>query len=272
MGVSGSEAPDTAWRAATPPPPERQVTTEQRDRSGRRRRTGFPGGALPRAARHPGETEFLLEAHTRHQRQDRRGSGISGDCGPAACRWPPSSASGTATRRAGPRSSRWSSSWPRPRPSRSCWTATPATATSTTCGAWCAKLEQRDVAAVCIEDKLFPKANSFIDGRRQPLADIDEFCGKLKAGKDAQTDERFSIVARVEALIAGHGMAEALRRAEAYRARRRRRDPDPQRAEPRRGSADVHARMGRPGAGRDRADALLRDADGPCSGTPAAPW
>ena len=79
------------------------------------------------------------------------------------------------------------------------------------------KLEQRDVAAVCIEDKLFPKANSFIDGRHQSLADIDEFCGKLKAGKDAQTDDRFSIVARVEALIAGHGMAEALRRAEAYR-------------------------------------------------------
>ena len=79
------------------------------------------------------------------------------------------------------------------------------------------KLEQRGIAGVCIEDKQFPKTNSFIDGNRQPLAEIDEFCGKIKAGKDSQGDEQFSIVARVEALIAGWGMDEALRRAEAYR-------------------------------------------------------
>ncbi|MEO8631125.1 MAG: phosphoenolpyruvate mutase, partial [Betaproteobacteria bacterium] len=79
------------------------------------------------------------------------------------------------------------------------------------------KLEQRGIAGVCIEDKQFPKTNSFIDSERQPLADVDEFCGKIKAGKDSQSDEQFSIVARVEALIAGWGMDEALRRAEAYR-------------------------------------------------------
>jgi phosphoenolpyruvate phosphomutase len=79
------------------------------------------------------------------------------------------------------------------------------------------KLEQRGIAGVCIEDKQFPKTNSFIKGEAQPLADIDEFCGKIKAGKDSQTDENFSIVARVEALIAGWGMDEALKRAEAYR-------------------------------------------------------
>ena len=78
------------------------------------------------------------------------------------------------------------------------------------------KLEQRDIAGVCIEDKLFPKTNSFIDGERQPLAEVDEFCGKIKAGKDSQNDEDFCIVARVEALIAGWGIKEALRRAEAY--------------------------------------------------------
>jgi phosphoenolpyruvate phosphomutase len=78
------------------------------------------------------------------------------------------------------------------------------------------KMEARDIAGVCIEDKLFPKTNSFI-GDNQPLADMDEFCGKIKAGKDAQSDENFSIVARVEALIAGWGLAEALRRGEAYR-------------------------------------------------------
>ena len=79
------------------------------------------------------------------------------------------------------------------------------------------KLEQRDIAGVCIEDKQFPKTNSFIDGEKQPLADIDEFCGKIKAGKDSQADDNFCVVARVEALIAGWGMKEALKRAEAYR-------------------------------------------------------
>ena len=78
------------------------------------------------------------------------------------------------------------------------------------------KLCQRQIAGVCIEDKLFPKTNSFI-GENQPLADIDEFCGRVKAGKDSQTDADFCVVARVEALIAGWGMEEALRRAEAYR-------------------------------------------------------
>jgi phosphoenolpyruvate phosphomutase len=79
------------------------------------------------------------------------------------------------------------------------------------------KLCQRGIAGICIEDKLFPKTNSFI-GDGQPLADIDEFCGKIKAGKDSQTDPDFQIVARIEALIAGWGMDEALKRAEAYRA------------------------------------------------------
>lgn len=78
------------------------------------------------------------------------------------------------------------------------------------------KLEQRGVAAMCIEDKLFPKTNSFIKGETQPLADVDEFCGKIKAAKDTQVDPDFCVVARVEALITGQGQAEALRRADAY--------------------------------------------------------
>lgn len=79
------------------------------------------------------------------------------------------------------------------------------------------KLEQRGVAGVCIEDKLFPKTNSFIGGETQPLADIIEFSGKIRAMKDAQEDEDFVVVARVEAFIAGWGLSEVLRRAEAYR-------------------------------------------------------
>jgi phosphoenolpyruvate phosphomutase len=79
-----------------------------------------------------------------------------------------------------------------------------------------AKLEQRGAAGVCLEDKVFPKTNSFINGTDQPLADIDEFCGRLKAARDAARNDRFVVVARTEAFVAGRGLAEALRRAEAY--------------------------------------------------------
>ncbi|WP_328611376.1 phosphoenolpyruvate mutase [Amycolatopsis sp. NBC_00345] len=79
------------------------------------------------------------------------------------------------------------------------------------------KLEQRGVAGVCIEDKLFPKMNSFVRGSGQQLAEIGEFAGKIEAAKAVQRDSDFVVVARTEALIAGHGLAEALRRAEAYR-------------------------------------------------------
>src|SRR5215216_5595935 len=78
------------------------------------------------------------------------------------------------------------------------------------------KLEQIGVAGVAIEDKIFPKTNSFLRAEKQPLADMQEFCGKIKAGKDCQTDSDFVLIARVEALIAGWGLSEALKRAEAY--------------------------------------------------------
>jgi phosphoenolpyruvate phosphomutase len=78
------------------------------------------------------------------------------------------------------------------------------------------KLEDRGVAGVCLEDKVFPKTNSFIDGEGQTLADCDEFCGRLKAAKDSVHDDSFVVVARTEALIAGRGLAEALKRAHAY--------------------------------------------------------
>lgn len=78
------------------------------------------------------------------------------------------------------------------------------------------KLEQRDVAAMCIEDKVYPKTNSLLDGGDQPLASIEEFCGKIKAAKDTQRDPDFCVVARTEAFIAGKTLTEALERAGAY--------------------------------------------------------
>jgi len=62
------------------------------------------------------------------------------------------------------------------------------------------KLEQRGIAGVCIEDPQFPNTNRFLNGERQPFADIEEFAGKIAAGKDTQTDPDFSIGARVEPL------------------------------------------------------------------------
>lgn len=77
------------------------------------------------------------------------------------------------------------------------------------------KLSQRGAAGICLEDKGFPKMNSFV-GDRHPLAEITEFCGRLKAVKDTVPEREFVLVARIEALIAGHGQGEALARAHAY--------------------------------------------------------
>ncbi|AEB10092.1 isocitrate lyase/phosphoenolpyruvate mutase family protein [Desulfobacca acetoxidans] len=79
------------------------------------------------------------------------------------------------------------------------------------------KYEALGIAAVCIEDKCFPKVNSYIPGR-QELAPLPEFVGKIMAAKDAQISAAFMVIARVEALIAGWGLEEAWRRAEAYAA------------------------------------------------------
>lgn len=77
------------------------------------------------------------------------------------------------------------------------------------------KLDQIGVAGVCLEDKIFPKTNSLIDAK-QELADVNEFCGKIRACKDSQLSKEFVIVARTEAFIAGAGLEEALMRANAY--------------------------------------------------------
>jgi phosphoenolpyruvate phosphomutase len=74
--------------------------------------------------------------------------------------------------------------------------------------------EAAGIAAVCVEDKEFPKRNSFLDGQR--LADPCEFAGRLIAAAQAKTDPGFCIIARVEALIAGLSVAEALERATLY--------------------------------------------------------
>ena len=75
------------------------------------------------------------------------------------------------------------------------------------------QFEAAGVAGVCVEDKQFPKLNSFVDGP-QELAPVENFIEKLRAGQRARRE--LMIIARTEALIAGSGVDEALRRAHAY--------------------------------------------------------
>jgi phosphonopyruvate hydrolase len=70
------------------------------------------------------------------------------------------------------------------------------------------------VSAVVIEDKTFPKDSSLRPDGRQELVPVGEFQGKLGAAKAVAGG--VLVVARTEALIAGLGEAEALRRGAAY--------------------------------------------------------
>jgi len=78
------------------------------------------------------------------------------------------------------------------------------------------KYENAGIAAICIEDKIFPKQNSLLENGQNELISEKEFVAKIIAAKEAKQDKNFMIIARVEALISGTGMDEALKRATAY--------------------------------------------------------
>ena len=78
------------------------------------------------------------------------------------------------------------------------------------------KYENAGIAAICIEDKTFPKQNSLLENGQNDLISEKEFVAKIIAAKDAKQDKNFMIIARIEALISGAGMDEALKRATAY--------------------------------------------------------
>ena len=79
-----------------------------------------------------------------------------------------------------------------------------------------AQYERAGAAAVVIEDKTFPKVTSLVAGGRQELLRTEEFQGKVAAAVATRKNPDFLVIARTEALIAGLGEAEALRRAAAY--------------------------------------------------------
>jgi phosphoenolpyruvate phosphomutase len=77
--------------------------------------------------------------------------------------------------------------------------------------------ERAGIAAISIEDNLFPKRNSLLgaDTKRE-LLPMAEQARRLAAAKRAQYGQEFVLIARVESLIAGHGVEDACARADAY--------------------------------------------------------
>ena len=78
------------------------------------------------------------------------------------------------------------------------------------------KYENAGVAAISIEDKIFPKENSLLENGKNELLPEKEFVAKILAAKQAKQNKDFMIIARIEALISGKGMKEAIQRASAY--------------------------------------------------------
>jgi|TARA_B100001146_G_C16174633_1_gene431748 phosphoenolpyruvate phosphomutase len=78
------------------------------------------------------------------------------------------------------------------------------------------KYENAGIAGICMEDKTFPKSNSLLKGGDNQLLSEKDFVAKILAANEAKQNKSFTIIARIEALISGMGMKEALKRAYAY--------------------------------------------------------
>jgi len=76
--------------------------------------------------------------------------------------------------------------------------------------------ESAGVDGLSIEDNDFPKRCSFYTNVSRHLEEMEQFCKKIRAAINARKTDDFFIIARTEALIAGLGIEEAKRRAEAY--------------------------------------------------------
>ena len=74
--------------------------------------------------------------------------------------------------------------------------------------------ERAGVAAVHIEDQIWPKKCGHMEGKQ--IIPIDEMVQKVRAAVDARQDPEFVIIARTDA-NAVYGLEDALRRGRAYR-------------------------------------------------------
>ena len=78
------------------------------------------------------------------------------------------------------------------------------------------RLERMGVSAVIIEDKKYPKRCSLDADARQELENIDVFSEKIQRGKKILISNDFMIIARIESIIAGYSVSDALMRAREY--------------------------------------------------------
>ncbi len=78
------------------------------------------------------------------------------------------------------------------------------------------KYESAGIAGICIEDKTFPKQNSLLEGGNNQLLSEKDFAAKILAANEAKQNKAFTVIARIEALISGMGIEQALQRAYAY--------------------------------------------------------
>lgn len=80
-------------------------------------------------------------------------------------------------------------------------------------------MERLGVSATIIEDKTGLKRNSLFGlDVAQTQEDVDAFCDKIRAGREARVGDDFMVIARIESLILEKGMKDAITRAEAYAA------------------------------------------------------
>lgn len=78
-------------------------------------------------------------------------------------------------------------------------------------------LERLGISAVIIEDKVGLKKNSLFGTEvEQTQASIDDFCYKICEGRNARATEDFMVIARIESLVLGKGIDDAIVRAKAY--------------------------------------------------------
>jgi phosphoenolpyruvate phosphomutase len=79
------------------------------------------------------------------------------------------------------------------------------------------EFERAGISAICVEDNTFPKRNSLLgEETERALIPAEEQARRISAAKAAQETDDFVFIARVEALIAGYGVADACERADAY--------------------------------------------------------
>ncbi|HCU83987.1 MAG TPA: phosphoenolpyruvate phosphomutase, partial [Methylophilus sp.] len=78
-------------------------------------------------------------------------------------------------------------------------------------------MERLGISATIIEDKIGLKKNSLFGNEVPQLQDeIEPFCEKIMAGRAARVSDDFMVIARIESLILEKGIADAVKRAQAY--------------------------------------------------------